>query len=54
MDLELQQKLHLFVLQLVREQHSTRSILQALMEEANKLSAFKEYEGALEDARMAP
>lgn len=54
MELTLEKKLHLYVLQLVREQHTTREIIEALTNEANRLAAFKEYEHALDDARMAP
>lgn len=54
MNLDLEKQVHLYVLQLVREQHTTREIIEALMNEVNRLSAFKEYEGALNDARMAP
>jgi hypothetical protein len=54
MNLSLEQQLHQIILQFVREQYNTREIREALMHEYNRLSAFKEYEQALEDARMSP
>lgn len=54
MNLSLEQTVHQFTLQLIREQYGTREIREALMNEVNRLSTFKEYEQALEDARLSP
>lgn len=54
MDLELEKKVHLYSLQLIREQHTIRAIAEAFTNEVNRLAWMKEYAAAQDDARMAP